>query len=513
MNVYRLFFSLFLICGLLSFSSYADGTEFGSCCYSIADGSLTSGEQDTDGKYYCVSETLFIGEANAFSCSHYIPLYAKSEDGTCFGFEGSSASSELPFYITGTDVSGFPIYASSSSDSSIFTILDYLTLDLGAQFRPINPIWYTDSSCSTPLTSDSGVDSGNGGDSGNQNPIDSGDSGVITNPYDPSDFDFENEKLQIPVQSYYPITYYRDLDRNFTSYENVFDGCSVQNGIDNFFSPSTACNSITSSSGERQCFYNSFSIGDLVGLEFSGLNSQNFCTSLTSVTSCSDYQNEYSCTQNVAYDLENSYASKHPDLSNGCSWVPSEEVSSFSSAARGVCVSNYVEPTHQGFDEVEYTQRLNLFENPSFELGTSRWDRTNPSNIVEGDIESYFGDKSYLLNPSSSISQKISGVSYRNYIFSLSLLPKNVSSNERVSLDVRVTFFNDGGVELEEFRLIPTNGYYTSSESSQSLPLFKRVFFDLFTIPETTSAIEITLTNNGDQSVYLDAMHVEEIKK
>lgn len=511
MNVYRLFFNLFLICGLLSFSSYADGTEFGSCCYNIDDGRLTSGEQDTDGKYYCVSETLFIGEANAFSCSHYVPLYAKSEDGTCFGFEGSSAGSELPFYITGTDVSGFPIYASSTSDSSISTILDYLTLDVGAQFRPINHIWYTDSSCSTPLTSDSGVNPGNGGDSGNQNPIDSGDSGIITNPYDPSDFDFENEKLQIPSQSYYPITYYRDLDRNFTSYENVFDGCSVQNGIDNFFSPSIACNSISSSSGERQCFYNSFSIGDLVGLEFSSLNSQNFCTSLTSVTSCSDYQNEYSCTQNVAYDLENSYASKHPDLSNGCSWVPSEDVSSFSSAARGVCISNYVEPTQQGFEEVEYSQRLNLFENPSFELGTSRWDRTNPSNVIEGDIESYFGDKSYLLDPSSTISQKISGVSYRNYLFSLSLLPNNVSSDEEVSLDVRVTFFNDAGVELEEFRLIPTNGYYTSSESSQSLPLFKRVFFDLFTIPETTSSFEISLTNNGAQSLYLDAMNVEEI--
>lgn len=513
MILYRL---LLILCFLFFFSSFQvysveQGTEFGSCCYSIQTGLIVDGVQDIDALYYCPLGSVFLGEANAFSCSHYDPLYLKDSVGSCYGYLNDQSSGSLPFYFRGVEVDGRAMYASGENDPSIAIIKDIILNNLSGSFVPSEPvIWYTDSSCTTLLDGSSG--------SGSDVPInsggsDAGDSGQIINPYAPSDYDLGSPIPIIPGDNYLPIAEYSNLNRFFSPYNNIFEECSLSS-FESLFNSEQACSLIQSNLGESQCFYNPSAMGTLVGSFFSQGNTivnnqKNSCVPRYSISSCSQYLSQSVCEANPAYGTTN-YSSTHPDLSQGCSWISAETSNSFSSAAQGICVSNYVDSTLSGFEKIDYSQRLNVLEDPSFELlQDSPWRGVSSSQLTTN--VSYFGENSLYLLPNQILSQEVKGISYKNYVFSLSFLPSDSSLASSYGMRVMVYFKNNSGGTISNQELYLVNGLYDFGERKLSVPLFKRVFFSLLNVPLETHSIVLDIQNTGSNLFYIDALNLEEV--
>ena len=513
MNLIRTFFLTFIIIFSTPFLVFSSqGNVGGSCCYNYDDGSLVVGDLFFEGEYYCdESQSVYLGAANSFSCSQYQPLYVKDSQGICYKYDDGSETSGN--YYDG----GKPVYASYQNDPSITLIRNFLENEQNLAFKPVGSvIWYEDSLCSTLLTDTPSQNppQNPGGGNGNENISNNINN---FNSYNFSNYDGNQSIPFFPGENIFrPISSYGDVSRNNGSFfEQSTNNCQLSS-FEGYFDAQNACNARKSTTGEAQCFYNptrmSFLLGVLESNSYSSTTELNACQPKYSITSCSQYLNENSCTTNPAYDLDNSYASQHPDLALDCSWISSNQTESFASAYGGICVSKYVKGEENGFSQLDYSQRLNLIKNPSFEQ-----DPINPPwvGVSLEDVslnKAYLGDESLLLKPGKTVSQLIEGVSLRNYLFSLAVLPTDLSSANLINLDVKVILFDKNG-EIKRETLQLKDGLFPSDVGTFSIPFYKTIFFNPFSVPLSTYSLKLEISNLGSQDIFLDAIHLEEISE
>ena len=288
------------------------------------------------------------------------------------------------------------------------------------------------------------------------------------------------------------------FDTEVTEEERVL--CSNAGGPFGFFNSQDSCESLEVA-GQTACVYNPYYGGKLSSKFASNSASylidkfENSCIPKAEIKTCFDYKTERNCGLNPSQNLSR-------NLENGCAWINSSEYADgLFEEQIGICIPESIN-NKKYYVETEFPYRLNLLQNPSFEVNVG-WTNIKIGNIIS-DRDAYHGNRYYRLDD-TEINQYVSYVdSDISYEFSGYFLP--ISSNSSSRISIKLESIDRLGNILDERTLERT--YSQNEFFSENELVFKRVNLATYIPHEDALYVRAYLSSQGDD-IYLDSVIFE----